>query len=276
MSLRLDRMEVEDAGGADPARLARAIHRQLPKGSGSVPVREIALALDIHEIRSESLKNFEGALVTTPDRDVGSILVNKWSSLPRQRYTLAHELLHFLNPLHKQTATNGFECRQSDMALSGSSSRRATGHQRQEIEANTFAIELLAPRERMKRFLRRSADLEHVLGAAKALELSKEATARRYVQLHGECLAIVFSRDGAITYFDMSEDFPRLEVERGAEMPDLPSRSRSRRPLSTMNEVDPEAWLSFPWRTTLYAQTLLQDRGHAMTLLVAERDDETD
>ena len=43
-----------------------------------------------------------------------------------------------------------------------------------------------------------------------------------------------------------------------------------------MNELDPEAWLSFPRRTTLYAQTLLQSCGHAMTLLVAERDGETD
>lgn len=271
MPLRLNRMEVEDAGGANPVRLAEAIHRQLPEASGAVPVREIALALDIQEVRAASLRNFEGALVTTPDRDVGSILLNRWSSLPRQRYTLAHELLHFLNPLHKHTAPSGFECKRSDMVLRDGSSR-PNAHQRQEIEANTFAIELLAPQERMRKFIRRSADLEHVVAAAKELDLSKEATARRYIQLHGECLAIVFSRDGAITYFDKSEDFPRLEVERGDELPDIPNRSRSRRPLSTMNEVDAEAWLSFPRRTTIYAQTLLQERGHAMTLLVAERD----
>jgi hypothetical protein len=266
-------MEVEDAGGADPVRLARAIHRQLPDDDGAVDVHKVAHALDILEIRADSLRNFEGALVTTPERDVGSILVNKYSNLQRQRYTLAHELLHFLNPLHKQTATHGFECRKSDMALTSNSTSGPTLHQRQEIEANVFAIELLAPRERMKTFLRRSADLEYVVDAAKALDLSRESMARRYVQLHRECLAIVFSAEGVVTYFDRSEDFPRLEVERGHEVPDLPIRSRSRGELFPMIEVDAEAWLSFPRRTTLYAQTLLQSRGHAMTLLLAERDD---
>lgn len=71
MPLRLDRMEVEEAGCADPVRLARAIHQQLPGGQGAVPVHEIATALDIIEIRSELLKSIDGALVTTTERNVG-------------------------------------------------------------------------------------------------------------------------------------------------------------------------------------------------------------
>ncbi|MEC5293044.1 ImmA/IrrE family metallo-endopeptidase [Aurantimonas sp. C2-6-R+9] len=272
MPLCIDRMAVEDGGGTDPVRLARAIHAQLPGLRGATPVREIALALDIHEIREEHLTNIEGALVTTAERDVGSILVSRTSNPQRRRYTVAHELLHFLNPLHQQTTDGGFECSRSDMILSGTSTRKPTRHQQQEIEANTFAIELLAPSSLMRPFLLSFADLEKVLQAADALELSKEATARRYVQLHRDRLAIVFSKDGAISYFDRGEGFPWLAVDRGDALPGLPKRSSLSESLLPMNEADADDWLSYSSRTQLYAQTLLQSGGHAMTLLLAERD----
>jgi Zn-dependent peptidase ImmA (M78 family) len=43
---------------------------------------------------------FEGALLTTAERDTGAIVVNKNASPQRQRFTLAHELGHLLNPWH--------------------------------------------------------------------------------------------------------------------------------------------------------------------------------
>lgn len=156
------------------------------------------------------------------------------------------------------------------MSISENVARTPTSYQQQEIEANTFAIELLAPRKRMRRFLRRSADLEHILRASRALDLSKQATARRYVQLHNERLAIVFSHRGKVRYFDRSWGFPSLSIKRGDAVPNLPSRSGSRERLLPMNETDAEFWLRSPSRTTLYAQTLLQSLGYTMTLLVAE------
>ena len=64
-------MEVEERGGADPARLAAAIHLQLGASQSPVPIREIAYALDIVEITESPLSNIEGALVTTSERDSG-------------------------------------------------------------------------------------------------------------------------------------------------------------------------------------------------------------
>ena len=63
--LNLDRMAIEEVGG-HPERLAGAIHDQLPGLTGPVPVVEIALALDIEEIRETPLMSFEGALITPP------------------------------------------------------------------------------------------------------------------------------------------------------------------------------------------------------------------
>jgi hypothetical protein len=93
----LNRMEIEDSG-PNPERLAAAIHLQLQHSSGPVPVYEIAEALDIVEIREAPMRGLEGAVVTTPDRNVGSIVVNSRSRPLRRRFTLAHELDPFSTP----------------------------------------------------------------------------------------------------------------------------------------------------------------------------------
>jgi len=73
-----------------PEKLAAAIHRQLGERDGPVPVHAIARVLDIVEIRQEPIANLEGALITTPERDIGHILVNANSSWQRRRYSLSH------------------------------------------------------------------------------------------------------------------------------------------------------------------------------------------
>ena len=95
-SIQLNRMEVEEVG-INPERLAGAIHKQLGLTRGSAPVFAIARVLDIDEIREEDLTSFEGALVTTPQRRIGSIVNNKHSLIERRRFTPSHELGHFLN-----------------------------------------------------------------------------------------------------------------------------------------------------------------------------------
>ena len=52
--LQIDRMEIDDVGG-NPVKLAQAVLNQVIDLKPPVPVREIAKALDIYEIREESL-----------------------------------------------------------------------------------------------------------------------------------------------------------------------------------------------------------------------------
>lgn len=158
----LNRMEIEEAGS--PSQLAAAIHAQLPVTSGAVPVHAIAAALDITEIREEPITGFEGALVMTQDRNRGAICVNSRSSRQRQRFTIGHELGHFLNIWHRPTNSDaGFTCRMQDLAQPWShKSREQDRHITQEIEANRFAIELLAPRSLIRPFLKGIPDLAHI------------------------------------------------------------------------------------------------------------------
>ena len=261
-------MEVEERGGADPARLAAAIHLQLGASQSPVPIKEIAYALDIVEITERPLSNIEGALITTSERDSGSILVNARSSPQRRRYSIAHELLHFLNPLHRQTTDGRFACRSADMALGGSPGRPdLTLHQRQEIEANRFSIELLAPKARMKPYLRGLADIANILAAAGELDISKQAAARRYVELHTERLAVVFGKGNSILYQEWNDGFPMLLLRAGDTLPEV---GPSREVVTTMDEVEAALWLKWPGKDRLYAQTHFQSDGYSITLLLAE------
>ncbi len=271
-ALVLDRMEIQDVG-ANSKRLAEAIHEQLGERSGPVPINEIALALDIREIREEYLDNFEAALITLPERGYGSILLNLNSSPQRRRYSIGHELLHFLNPWHEPTSQTGFQCSRQDMMESGQRLSDRDRHRRQESEANEFAIEMLAPAARVRRYVEREADLTHILSMATDLDISREAAARRYVALHDELLAVAFITNGQLRYAEPSPDFPRLSVVKGQPTPYLPKYPDTS-VLSAIEEVDAADWLQRSDGTTLSAQVLRQRDGHAIVLLKAQPDEE--
>jgi Zn-dependent peptidase ImmA (M78 family) len=146
-------MNIEEAGGSNPKKLADAIHDQLrPLGidKGRIPVEEIAKAFDIDEIRLEPVDSFEGALVTTPERTTGKILVNGNSPSTRCSFTIAHELGHFLNIWHRPMEGDRFVCSKKDISPRNTSAAQVIDpHQIQESEANSFAIELLIPEYRL-------------------------------------------------------------------------------------------------------------------------------
>ncbi len=267
MAISLDRIAVEEIG-ADPVRLARAIRDQLPDLTGAVPVHDIAFALDIEEIREERLTSFEGCLLTDRQKSYGAILVNRASSPRRRRYTVGHELGHFLNERHVPTMEDGFQCTKEDMGYP----KRSGRHLQQEREANTFSIELLAPARLIQSHLKRPADLEHALAIAEDQDISREAAVRRYVALHDECLAVVFSAGARVRYIEKGEGFPGTAIWTNDALPTLPPRPRDGSDLTTLDEVSAVPWLSWTDGVTLFAQTLYQAEGYAMTLLLVERD----
>lgn len=262
MALKLDRIAVEETGG-NPERMASVIHDQLGDLDGPVPVYEIARALDIEEVREEPLSGLEGALITPPEKGYGAILVNSRSSRQRRRYTMAHELCHFLSPWHKPTTELGFNCIPSDMIERSEQTR----HARQEAEANRFAIELLAPRRRLRPFLGDSPDLAHVLEMADEFYISKEAAVRRYVELRDETLAIVFSKNGIIDYVDRPAGTPFLSVWKGHRLPLLSQQGG--RQILAWTEVDPRDWV-VEAGNFVRVQMLHQINGRAMTLVEIE------
>lgn len=278
MTLTLNRMEIDDVGG-EPNKLAAVITKQLPDLSKPIPVREIAAAIDIYEIREESLDGLEGGLIVARDKSEGAILVRRDRSERRKRYTIAHEIGHYVNPWHKSDSPEGFRCRTRDMALDRyNPNDRAT---KMEVQANQFAAELLMPRQQVDQFLesKMGADIVNILSMADRFHVSREAAARRYVARIEEPIAVVFSKDGRIRYAKSNDDFPRLNVWNG-EL--LPAESLSftvqsaEGNVSDWAEVHGHTWLKRSRGFMVCEQTLTQQGGFRMTLLMVERDEDED
>ena len=227
----LDRMAIEELG-PNPERLAAAIYDQLQHKGGTVPVAAIATSLDIIEIREAPLQGLEGALIAPADRNLGAILINSRSPSARRLFTLAHELGHFLNPWHRPEGSSGsFVCSLSDVATSW---RKASSSARrryvQEAEASCFAIELLAPPRLMRRYLGGIPDLARVLSLSDELGLSREAAARRYVELHQNLQPSCSALRASFATSSEGSPFRLLRVGLASDWPCC--RPRSTRPAS--------------------------------------------
>tara|TARA_R110002074_G_C12426345_1_gene656407 strand:- start:32 stop:847 length:816 start_codon:yes stop_codon:yes gene_type:complete len=259
--MRLDRIALDDAG-SDPVRLAAAIHAQLPGlTSGHVPIYKIARGLDIEEIREEPLKSIEGALVTDREKSIGSILVNARSSSKRRHFTVGHELGHFLIPEHRPTAPDGFLCSKIGLTIP----EHVVRHRRQENEADRFAIELLAPRDRMRSYLAHAPDLERVIAMSETLRISKAAAVWRYTELHSEPIAAISSWNGMICNVVRPKNFPYLHVWNRGRLPAISKRNGN--DLGNWSEVPAAEWLSSPGGKLVRVQTLHQIDGRATTLV---------
>jgi IrrE N-terminal-like domain len=261
MTITLDRIALEDVG-LEPQRLAEAILTQIGYSKGKVPIDDIAYALGIVEIREEPLTNLEGTLITTPERDCGSILLNSNSSPQRRRYTAGHEVGHFLNPNHTGNGA-GRSCSKQDLSVRAAPA--ADTHRRQEGEANRFAIEILAPRIRCKALIGHEPDFAEILAMHREFDISREAAARRYVELNDEPIAVAFSKNGRLSYSVRSRSCPYLSTLKGEAL-SLPRPPTDPKQPTEMGYVDPANW-SERFRGELMVQTLFQQKGFAITLL---------
>lgn len=116
--------------------------------SAPIPVEDIVKALNIKLTKSpfEEGKNFSGVLYR--DKSGKSIIgVNARESDKRQRFTIAHEIGHFImheGDLHiDENFRVNFRDANSSLAIN-----------KEEIEANAFAAALLMPEELLKRALK--------------------------------------------------------------------------------------------------------------------------
>ena len=272
-NLTLDRIAIEEAG-PNPERLAEAILKQLAITTAAIPAEAIAYALDISEIRYAPLQSFEGALLTTAERNRGAILINSGANPQRRRFTLAHELGHFLNPWHIPHHEAGFMCAQHEVQYgSVRGNVGMTRHDMQELEANRFAIELLAPRRIIERMSSDEPSLKDALDIAATLDLSKSSAGRRYAELHPAPLALAFTQHGRIIYTITSSSCPRLFLSKGDNL--IKPHTVARVDIVT-SEIDIETRNGSGRSSgvTVFAETLFQQDGYAMTLLNLEPDED--
>jgi Zn-dependent peptidase ImmA (M78 family) len=262
------RMKLADLGS--PEALAHCIIDYYPDLEIPIPLERIAYAVGIIDLIPQTTSSFEGVLVTDDAKSSGSIAYNEASRIERRRFTVAHEIGHFLIPWHDARA----QCAIADMGVLRSQDTRKS----KEAEANRFAAALLTPAARFTADMRRfgSPETEHVLALAAKYQVSKEMAARRYTELCDHVCAIIFSHRGVIRYFVKSRTCPFLDITRANP---LPPRSLSARApgqpghLSEWTETAPEIWFGASRRMTHevpYEQYLEQQSGYRLTMLTID------
>jgi hypothetical protein len=123
--------------------------------------------------------------------------------------------------------------------------KSADPNRAREAEANRVAAALLMPKKLFVRDVRRlgALETEHILRLAMRYEVSKEACARRYVDLSGHTCAVVFWRDGKVRSFCKNGNFPYLDVAKDRPLPgssiSAPGRGEAGK-MSEWSEIDAE------------------------------------
>jgi hypothetical protein len=272
------RMKLSDLGS--PEALAACIVGHFPEIEVPIPLTRLARAVGIDEIIGQQTSSFEGVLVTSSAKSTGSIAFNEASPPARRRFTIAHELGHFLMPLHGANA----QCAKADIGvLTTKDPNRA-----REAEANRFAAALLMPRELYLRDMRRlgAPEVGHIVKLASDYEVSKEAAVHRYVDLSDDPCAVIFSQNGAVGSIYRTRNFPFINIRKDQALPrQCSSAQGGNKPgqISDCSETAPELWLADDRRLrgiTLYEQFLDQANGYRMTMLTIDgaldADDEPD
>jgi Zn-dependent peptidase ImmA (M78 family) len=274
--LRISRLDLDGLGS--PTALAAKIHELEPQLPTRVPIEELCRQLDIESIGQLETNGFEAAIVMDELKACGAILVAKGRSDQRRRYSIAHELGHFLIPAHRPSGCSSFECSLADLHLLDPKHRDR--RRRIEAEANRFAAHLLMPPGDIRARIRQSDScLEGVVALTREFGVSKEAMARAWVHAHREPVAVMVAHRGRILRRYRNEDFPWLPDWNGrlpngclaAEMKPSPGA------YSQVEEVEPTIWLSerdAERVLSLTEQVLGQRDDYALILLQAEMDED--
>lgn len=229
---------------------------------------EIAISLGIAEVRSDVLDGCEGVLLTDRVRSVGKILVNSGRGPQAARFSIAHELGHFLLERHELGLEGALACSLADMR----ETRTARRHQRQEVEANEFAIGLLVPDDQLAPFLKEQPDICSAAKLREKLDISLEAATRCLVDRHDEPIAAVWTLKGKIRYAVRGKTFPWIARGAGDRVSALSLTSgalaKDRPGISRMREVPAAAWTTADI-PEVFEQVRIGKGGHTLTLLWA-------
>jgi len=280
--LKITRIDLDGAGS--PMALVTRILTLEPDLPIPVPLEQLCERLDIIKIDELTTEGFEAALLTDVNKVNGAILVARGRSQQRRRYSIGHELGHFLIPTHGPGDGGQILCSKADfLRLDMKEQDRRL---RMEAEANRFAALLLMPPPMLRSEIGTGGapDLTKLVKLAELFDVSKQAMARQYVLYHREAVALVQVRDGKIvsSYRDPNK-FPWIDlardqsVPRGSSFHDAGPRSGL---ILDSVECPPEVWLSADGARKVGAMTeqlLWQQNGYAMIMLHAEMlDDEDD
>lgn len=272
--MNISRLDLDGTGS--PEGLVGKILKAVPDLPIPVPIDELARRLDIVAIKELTTEGFEGGLITDDCKSEGTILVNRAAVRGRRRFTIGHELGHFLIPTHKPVKGDQFLCSREDMRQW--SSKETNAYARMEYEANKFSALILMPPPKLRSAMSKIGDptLSHVLELARQFDVSKEPAARAYAEFHEQPIAVAVIKDNNILRIYRNSRFPKLGVTYGAPVHRnslLHYASGRGEQMTELKQNGAQLWLESEWGKklpTLYEQVFFQREGFALILLWVE------
>jgi Zn-dependent peptidase ImmA (M78 family) len=245
---------------APPEHFAKAL---LKFADACQPVRleDIAkqIGLRIREVRSNG---FEGALVRIANQPRGAVAVRE--SLPevRKRFTIAHEIGHYILPGHDAANSVCREDQVGSLVIDPDSYEKA---------ANKFAGELLMPSATVRRIVRKfGISIDTCKFVRDQFDVSLSAAAVKCVELTDHVrAALVVSERGFTKYFVKSPGFSGY-IETGSELPsESLAKQLSARDPEKRGVVSAQVWIDIQLDVVITEDSiLLPGYDRILTLLI--------
>lgn len=186
------------------------------------------------DIKRAILSNCEGNIVGTDEKAI--ITVNNDVDPRRQRFSLGHELGHWVNDRGKNLT---YRCDINDMRQRSMS--KENFRQQKEVRANQFSAELMIPGHIIGRYLDNlDITTESVNYIANKFDVSRTSTAIRFVEVSSRpCMIVCWDKAGKRRWFSRNPVVPNCIWPHTRIM-----RPREAFNLSNGLEVDADKWIN--------------------------------
>lgn len=234
--LTLNRMDLADF--LTPLDLVNEIFNQNSHLTYPIPIKDIAKAAGIIEISAEFPEGFpssiEGMLVSDSEKMSGYIYADNSKTHERHRFTIAHELGHFLLPSHNPNQS----CSSSDLQSRKNIIER---------EANEFASELLLPSHLLESYSSPPLPCFHFIATmSKEFQTSFEFTANKICNFYDWSAALVYlNPNGEVRYIWGAKSISRkMIIKKGDNVYDKLMNPEIENQISISRTVLPNTWFT--------------------------------
>ncbi len=155
------------------------------------------------EVKRASLSDCEGNIIGTDTKAI--ITINNNVNLSRQRFSLGHELGHWINDRRKNLT---YRCNTNDMGQF--SIKKNNFRQNKEVRANQFSAKLMMPTHICLKYLRKQdITIETAKYLANEFQTSVTSAAIRLIEVSDQpCMLICWASDGKRRWFTRNSIIP--------------------------------------------------------------------